>query len=48
MDYSRYIASIPDYPKKGIIFRDITPLIGEPKPFKASVDELIEFAKRCY
>lgn len=45
MDYSRYIASIPDYPKKGIIFRDITPLIGEPEPFKASVDELIEFAK---
>ena len=44
MDYSRYIASIPDYPKKGIIFRDITPLLKNGEAFKNSIDELAEFA----
>lgn len=34
------IRSIPDYPKPGIIFRDITTLLGDPKAFRASVDAL--------
>jgi adenine phosphoribosyltransferase len=35
-----YIRSIPDWPKKGILFRDITPLLAEPKAFTAAVDAL--------
>ena len=30
MDLKKYIRSIPDYPKKGILFRDITTLIKSP------------------
>lgn len=33
-----YIRDIPDWPKKGILFRDITPLLGEPKALRAAVD----------
>jgi len=35
-----YIRSIPDWPKKGILFRDITPLLSDPKAFAATVDAL--------
>ena len=37
MELERYIRSIPDWPKKGILFRDITPLLAEPKAFTAAV-----------
>ena len=36
----RYIRSIPDWPKKGILFRDITPLLADPKAFAAATDAL--------
>ena len=36
------IRSIPDYPKKGVIFRDITTLLGDARAFRASVDALVE------
>ncbi len=36
----KYIRSIPDWPKKGILFRDITPLLAEPKAFTAAVEAL--------
>jgi adenine phosphoribosyltransferase len=45
MDLKKYIRSIPDYPKKGILFRDITTLIKDPKAFKFSIDKIIEIAK---
>ena len=35
-----YIRSIPDWPKKGILFRDITPLLADPKAFSAAIDAL--------
>jgi adenine phosphoribosyltransferase len=35
------IRTIPDYPKPGILFRDITTLLGDPKAFRRSVDELV-------
>ena len=35
------IRSIPDYPKPGIIFRDITTLLGDASSFRRSVDELV-------
>ena len=39
-DLRRYIRDIPDFPKKGIVFKDITPLLGDAQAFKASVDGL--------
>lgn len=40
INLERYIRSIPDWPKKGILFRDITPLLAEPKAFAAAIDAL--------
>jgi len=37
-----YIRSIPDWPKPGILFRDITPLLGDPKAFAAAVAALCQ------
>lgn len=45
MNLNDYIAVIKDYPKKGISFKDITPLIGNPEAFKQAVKELSDFAK---
>jgi len=44
MDYKKYIADIPDFPKEGILFRDITPLMGNGEVFKSACDEIIEYA----
>ncbi len=46
MDLKKYIRSIPDYPKKGILFRDITTLIKNPEAFKYTVDKIIEISKK--
>ena len=40
VDLKEYIRSIPDWPKPGILFRDITPLLGDPKALAAAVDAL--------
>ncbi len=45
MDLKKYIRSIPDYPKEGILFRDITTLIKNPEAFKFTNDKIIEIAK---
>tara|TARA_B100000941_G_C28316874_1_gene454447 strand:- start:214 stop:741 length:528 start_codon:yes stop_codon:yes gene_type:complete len=45
MDLKKYIRSIPNYPKKGILFRDITTLIKSPEAFKFTNDRIIEIAK---
>jgi len=37
-----YIRDIPDFPKPGILFKDITPLLGAPDAFRASVERLAE------
>ena len=42
MDFRPIIRSIPDYPKPGIIFRDITTLLGHPRAFRRAVDELVQ------
>jgi len=42
MDFRSIIRSIPDYPKPGIIFRDITTLLGHPRAFRRAVDELVQ------
>ncbi|HEV7260593.1 MAG TPA: adenine phosphoribosyltransferase [Bosea sp. (in: a-proteobacteria)] len=36
------IRSIPDYPKPGIVFRDITTLLGDARAFRRAVDELVQ------
>ena len=45
MDLKNYIRSIPDYPKKGILFRDITTLIKDEKAFANTIDKIIEISK---
>ena len=46
MDLKKYIRSIPDYPKKGILFRDITTLIKSPEAFKYTVNKIVEISKK--
>ena len=46
MDLKKHIRSIPDYPKKGILFRDITTLIKNPLAFKFTNDKIIELSKK--
>ncbi|WP_022819934.1 adenine phosphoribosyltransferase [Fusobacterium russii] len=45
MDLKKYVATVKDYPKEGIIFRDITPLMNSGKAFKYATDKIVEFAK---
>ena len=45
MDLKDYIRSIPDYPKKGILFRDITTLIKHEKAFVSCIDQIVERSK---
>tara|TARA_B100001750_G_scaffold5297_1_gene4267 strand:+ start:276 stop:803 length:528 start_codon:yes stop_codon:yes gene_type:complete len=46
MDLKKYIRSIPDYPKKGILFRDITTLIKSPEAFNFAIDKIVEISKK--
>ena len=46
MNLKNYIRSIPDYPKKGILFRDITTLIKNPDAFNFSIDRIVEISKK--
>lgn len=45
MNYSNYIAAIPDFPIKGILFRDITPLLQDPVAFKSCCHDIAMYAK---
>ncbi|MER3416070.1 MAG: adenine phosphoribosyltransferase [Gemmataceae bacterium] len=40
MDLQAYIRDIPDFPRPGIVFKDITPLLAEPKAFREAIDRL--------
>ena len=46
MNLKDFIRSIPDYPKKGILFRDITTLIKDNKAFKETIDQIVEKSKK--
>ena len=46
MDYSKFIANVPDFPIKGILFRDVTPLVNDGEAFKSACMEFAEFAKK--
>ncbi|MFA6281920.1 MAG: adenine phosphoribosyltransferase [Candidatus Omnitrophota bacterium] len=45
MDLKKHIRSIPDFPKKGILFKDITTLLSNKKAFKAAIDSLAKILK---
>ena len=42
LDLRSYIRDIPDFPKPGIMFKDITPLLSAPEAFRAAIDQLAE------
>ena len=46
MDLKEHIRSIQDYPKKGILFRDITTLIKNEKAFKECIDQIVQRTKK--
>lgn len=45
MNFKDYIASIPDFPQEGVLFRDITPLMADGQAFKEACDKVIDFAR---
>lgn len=47
MDLNDYIKTVRDYPKPGIIFKDITPIFLTPKAFNELLDELADMLKGC-
>ncbi len=44
-DLRKYIRTVPDFPKKGIMFRDITTLLKDPEAIKAALKQLTNFSK---
>ncbi|EMP71818.1 adenine phosphoribosyltransferase [Streptococcus sobrinus DSM 20742 = ATCC 33478] len=44
MDLNKYIASIENYPKEGITFRDITPLMADGPAYSYAVREIVQYA----
>lgn len=46
MDFEKYIATVEGFPKEGISFKDITPLMQNGAAFKAACKEMVEFAKK--
>lgn len=45
MDFKQYIRDINDFPKKGIVYKDISPLLGNSKAMKEAADALVENIK---
>lgn len=45
MDLKKYVRDVPDFPKKGILFKDITPLLQNPVAFKQVIDSFYELTK---
>lgn len=42
VDLAQYIRTIPDFPKPGILYRDITPLLANPRAFRQAVSQLTD------
>lgn len=45
MDLTKYIASVPDYPEKGVVFRDISPLMADGEAYKYATQQIVNYAK---
>lgn len=46
MNLKDYVASIPDYPEDGIIFRDISPLMSDGKAYQYATHQIVEYARQ--
>ena len=44
MDLKKYIATIPDYPEKGVMFRDISPLMADGNAYSYAIREIVQYA----
>lgn len=45
MDLKNYIADVQDFPEKGIIFRDISPLMADGQAYRYAIEKIVEFAE---
>lgn len=46
MDLKKYVANVEDFPKEGILFRDITPLMNDGNAYKEATEKIVDFAKK--
>ena len=46
MDLKSYVTIVPDYPKEGISFKDITTIMDNGEAYKYATDQIVEFAKK--
>ncbi|KKE80545.1 adenine phosphoribosyltransferase [Bacilli bacterium] len=44
MDYKNYIEIVQNYPKEGIVFKDITPLMNDGDAYKAAINDIVKYA----
>ncbi|CAM2361261.1 adenine phosphoribosyltransferase [Listeria seeligeri] len=44
-DLENYVAIVNDWPKKGIVFKDITPLMNDGEAYRFATDKIVEYAK---
>ncbi len=45
MDLKKYVATVPDYPEPGVMFRDISPLMSDGKAYRYATDQLVDYAR---
>ncbi len=45
MEFKNFVATVNDFPKEGIMFRDITPLVRDANAFKECIDEIAKYGK---
>ncbi|BAP85847.1 adenine phosphoribosyltransferase [Paucilactobacillus hokkaidonensis JCM 18461] len=45
LELKDYIATIPDYPEKGVIFRDISPLMADGTAYRQATNEIVQYAR---
>ena len=45
MDLKTFVRDVPDFPKAGILFKDITPLLGDARAFAHAIDRLSDFGR---